>query len=185
MPEQCRGPRAAEGAGGYAQETRTPGGAGIGGETAETACADVVVGRRGSCAPGRCGIVVGWRVGSFCAPGISPAPSGRPGRRGFYAKRIPASIQQIGRANLALYKSLSPEQWKHYGMHSSAAGASSISSLTRGPRRESSQQIERILAPKDGLTTPKVRKAIFQPPDWERVFSRHQSATQRDAAIGR
>jgi hypothetical protein len=41
---------------------------------------------------------------------------------GHYAKRDPRkSVEQfrvVREANLALLKSLTPEQWKHYGMHS-------------------------------------------------------------------
>ena len=52
-------------------------------------------------------------------------------------------------ANLALLKTLAPEQWKHHGMHSER-GAESVEMMVRmfaGHDLNHFQQIERILAP--------------------------------------
>lgn len=54
-------------------------------------------------------------------------------------------------ANLALYKGLSPEQWKHHGMHSER-GEESLERIARmmaGHDINHLQQIERILSPKE------------------------------------
>ena len=53
-------------------------------------------------------------------------------------------------ANVALYKTLTPEQWKHYGMHNER-GAESVETIARlfaGHDLNHFQQIERILAAK-------------------------------------
>jgi DinB family protein len=70
---------------------------------------------------------------------------------GHYAKRDPRkSVEQfrvVREANLALLKSLSPEQWKHYGMHSER-GQETIEHIVRmfaGHDINHLQQIERIL----------------------------------------
>jgi len=69
-------------------------------------------------------IVVGWRVRSIlAAPGtpIQAFDQDAWAAAGNYAKRdARKSIEQfraVRDANLALYKSLSPDQWKHFGMH--------------------------------------------------------------------
>lgn len=70
---------------------------------------------------------------------------------GHYAKRDPRkSLEQfraVREANLALLKSLTPDQWKHYGMHSER-GQESIEHIVRmfaGHDINHLQQIERIL----------------------------------------
>src|SRR5271167_2171076 len=69
-------------------------------------------------------IVTAWRIRSILgAPGtpIQAYDQDAWAAAGNYAKRDPRkSIEQfraVRDANLALYKSLSPEQWKHFGMH--------------------------------------------------------------------
>src|SRR5712691_779365 len=69
-------------------------------------------------------IVIGWRMRSILgAPGTPVQAYDQDAwvEAGHNAKCNPrASIAQLRaarEANLALYKSLSPEQWKHYGMH--------------------------------------------------------------------
>ena len=102
-------------------------------------------------------IVVGWRVRSILgAPGtpIQAFDQDAWVEAGHYAKRNPhASIAQLRaarEANLALYKSLSPEQWKHYGMHSERGQESveHIVNMLAGHDVNHLQQIERILATK-------------------------------------
>jgi hypothetical protein len=73
---------------------------------------------------------------------------------GHYNKRDPRkSLEQfrvVREANLALLKSLTPDQWKHYGMHSER-GQESIEHIVRmfaGHDLNHLQQIERILAGK-------------------------------------
>lgn len=71
-----------------------------------------------------------------------------------YGKRNPRkSVEQfraVREANLALLKSLTPEQWKHYGMHSER-GQETIEHIVRmfaGHDINHLKQIERILAGK-------------------------------------
>jgi hypothetical protein len=71
-----------------------------------------------------------------------------------YAKRDPrqavAQFRVLREANLALYKSLTPEQWKHHGMHSER-GEETVQHIVRmfaGHDLNHIAQIERILAPK-------------------------------------
>ena len=73
---------------------------------------------------------------------------------GHYDKRDPQkSVEQfrvLREGNLALLKSLEPEQWKHYGMHSER-GQESIEQIVRmfaGHDINHLQQIEKILARK-------------------------------------
>lgn len=73
---------------------------------------------------------------------------------GHYAKRDPRKSIELFRAlraaNLALFKSLSPEQWKHHGMHTER-GQETIEHIVRmfaGHDLNHLQQIERILAPR-------------------------------------
>jgi hypothetical protein len=73
---------------------------------------------------------------------------------GHYEKRDPRkSVEQfrmLREANLALLESLTPEQWKHYGMHSER-GEETIELMVRiaaGHDINHLQQIERILAAK-------------------------------------
>jgi len=73
---------------------------------------------------------------------------------GHYEKRDPRkSVEQfrvVREANLALLKSLTPQQWKHYGMHSER-GQETIEHIVRmysGHDINHLQQIERILSEK-------------------------------------
>lgn len=73
---------------------------------------------------------------------------------GHYEKRDPRQSLELFRAvreaNLALLKSLTPEQWKHYGMHSER-GQESVEHIVRmfaGHDINHVQQIERIIAGK-------------------------------------
>jgi hypothetical protein len=73
---------------------------------------------------------------------------------GHYEKRDPRkSVEQfrvLREANLALLESLTPEQWKHYGMHSER-GQETIERIVRmaaGHDINHLQQIERILPTK-------------------------------------
>ena len=73
---------------------------------------------------------------------------------GHYEKRDPRkSVEQfrvLREANLALLESLTPEQWKHYGMHSER-GQEAIELIVRmaaGHDINHLQQIERILPAK-------------------------------------
>lgn len=102
-------------------------------------------------------IVIGWRVRSILgAPGtpIQAFDQDAWAAAGNYAKRdARKSIEQfraVREANLALYKSLSPDQWKHHGLHSER-GEESIEHITRliaGHDLNHLHQIERILVPK-------------------------------------
>jgi hypothetical protein len=102
-------------------------------------------------------IVVGWRIRSILgAPGtpIQAFDQDAWAAVGNYAKRDPRkSIEQfraVRDANLALYKSLSPEQWKHFGMHAERGEESlqRILHMMAGHDINHLSQIERILAPK-------------------------------------
>ena len=73
---------------------------------------------------------------------------------GHYDKRDPKKALEQFRvlrdANLALLKSLTPEQWKHFGMHSER-GEETIEHITKmfaGHDLNHIAQVERILAPK-------------------------------------
>jgi DinB superfamily len=73
---------------------------------------------------------------------------------GHYDKRDPRKcldqFRVLREANLALLKSLTPEQWKHHGMHSER-GEETIEHIVRmfaGHDLNHIAQIERILAPK-------------------------------------
>jgi uncharacterized damage-inducible protein DinB len=101
-------------------------------------------------------IVVGWRMRSILgAPGtpIQAYDQDAWVVAGHYEKRDPRkSIEQhrVGReANLALLKSLSPDQWKHFGQHSER-GQESIEHIVRmiaGHDVNHVLQIERIVRP--------------------------------------
>jgi len=73
---------------------------------------------------------------------------------GHYEQRDPPkSVEQfrvVREANLALLKSLTPEQWKQYGMHSERGQETieHIVRMTAGHDMNHLQQIERILAAK-------------------------------------
>jgi hypothetical protein len=102
-------------------------------------------------------IVIGWRVRSILgAPGtpIQAFDQDAWVTTGHYAKRdTRKSLEQfrvLRDTNLALYKTLSPEQWKHHGMHSER-GEETLEKIVRmmaGHDVNHLEQIERILAPK-------------------------------------
>jgi hypothetical protein len=101
-------------------------------------------------------IVVGWRMRSILgAPGtpIQAFDQDAWVSAGHYDKRDPRkSIEQfrvVREANLVLLKSLTPEQWKHHGMHSER-GQETVEHIVRlmaGHDLNHLQQIERIVAP--------------------------------------
>ena len=101
--------------------------------------------------------VIGWRVRSVLgAPGtpIQAFDQDAWVTALHYEKRSPReSLDQIvalRRANLALYKRLTPEQWKQYGMHSER-GQESVERIVRmlaGHDLNHLQQIERAMTGK-------------------------------------
>ncbi len=102
-------------------------------------------------------IVVGWRVRSILgAPGtpIQSFDQDAWAAAGNYVKRdARKSIEQfraVREANLALYKSLAPEQWKHFGMHAERGEESleHIAKMMAGHDLNHLRQVEAILAGK-------------------------------------
>jgi uncharacterized damage-inducible protein DinB len=101
-------------------------------------------------------IVIGWRIRSILgAPGTPVQAYDQDAwlTAGHYEKRDPAKSVELHRvlreANLELLKSLSPEQWKHYGQHAER-GQESIEHIVRmvaGHDINHIRQIERILGP--------------------------------------
>lgn len=99
-------------------------------------------------------IVVGYRLrATLGAPGgpLQAYDQDRWAATGHYAKRdARRSLEQyraVREANLALLKLLTPEQWKHYGVHAER-GNESIEMIVRmiaGHDLNHIQQIERIL----------------------------------------
>jgi hypothetical protein len=104
-----------------------------------------------------CEIVAGWRMRQILgAPGtpIQPFDQDSWCAAGHYGKRdARKSLEQFRAAregNLALLKSLAPEQWKHHGMHAER-GVETIEQIVRmmaGHDVNHSKQVERIVAPK-------------------------------------
>jgi len=102
-------------------------------------------------------VVVGWRVRLILgAPGapIQAFDQDSWVEALHYDKRSPreslAQLRALRDANLALYKSLSAEQWKHYGMHSER-GQESVEHIVRmiaGHDLNHMRQIEQILGAK-------------------------------------
>src|ERR1700704_6015282 len=102
-------------------------------------------------------IAVGWRLRQILgAPGtpIQAYDQDSWAAAGHYAKRDPRKcVEQIRVAregNLALLKSLTPEQWKHHGMHAER-GVETIEHTVRmiaGHDINHTKQIERILGAK-------------------------------------
>src|SRR5437899_8364426 len=102
-------------------------------------------------------IVIGFRMRLILgAPGSPVAAFDQDSwvTSGHYEKRDPhKSVEQfrvVREANLALLKSLTPQQWKHYGMHSER-GQETIEHIVRmyaGHDINHLQQIERILSEK-------------------------------------
>ena len=105
-------------------------------------------------------IAVGWRLRSILGnPGTAVQAYDQNSWviAGHYEKRDPRkSIELHGavrEANLALLKSLSPDQWKHFGQHAER-GQESIEHIVRmiaGHDLNHIRQIERILGAKPGL----------------------------------
>ncbi len=101
-------------------------------------------------------IVIGWRMRSILgAPGTPVQAYDQDAwvAAGHYEKRDPRKSIELHRvvreANLALLKSLSPDQWKHFGQHAER-GQESIEHIVRmvaGHDINHIHQIERILTP--------------------------------------
>ena len=101
-------------------------------------------------------IVIGWRMRSILGnPGTAVQAYDQNAWvvTGHYEKRDPRKSVELHRivreANLALLKSLSPDQWKHYGQHAER-GQESIEHIVRmvaGHDINHMLQIERILTP--------------------------------------
>lgn len=104
-----------------------------------------------------CEIVTGWRMRQILgAPGspIQPFDQDTWAATGHYEKRDArkslAQFQSAREANLRLLKSLTPEQWKHHGMHAER-GVETIEHIVRmmaGHDLNHLGQVERILAAK-------------------------------------
>ena len=102
-------------------------------------------------------IVRGWRMRQILgAPGtpIQAFDQDSWAAAGHYERRDPRkSLEQfrvLREANIALLKSLTPEQWKHHGMHAER-GVETIEHIVRmnaGHDINHTRQIERILAVK-------------------------------------
>ncbi len=101
-------------------------------------------------------IAVGWRMRSILgAPGTPVQAFDQDAGviAGHYQKRDPRKSIELHRvvreANLALLKSLSPDQWKHYGQHAER-GQESIEHIVRmvaGHDINHVHQVESILIP--------------------------------------
>jgi len=102
-------------------------------------------------------IVIGWRMRSVLGAPGTPVQAYDQNAwviAGHYEKRDLRKSVELHRvvreANLALLKSLSPEQWKHYGQHAER-GQESIELIVRmvaGHDINHLGQIERILTPR-------------------------------------
>jgi len=102
-------------------------------------------------------IVIGWRMRQILgAPGspIQAYDQDSWAAAGHYEKRDPRkSTEQfrvVREANLALLKSLTPEQWKHHGMHAER-GVETIEHIVRmiaGHDLNHTKQVERIVGAK-------------------------------------
>jgi hypothetical protein len=104
-----------------------------------------------------CEIVTGWRMRQILgAPGtpIQPFDQDVWAAAGHYEKRdarkSAAQFRAAREANLALLKSLTPEQWKHHGMHAER-GVETIERIVgmmAGHDLNHLGQVERIVSPK-------------------------------------
>jgi len=104
-----------------------------------------------------CEIVFAWRIRSILGePGTPLAAFDQDAwaSSGHYAQRNPhqslALFRMLRENNLALYGSLTPEQWQQYGVHAER-GKESVEHLMRlmaGHDLNHLQQIERLLAPR-------------------------------------
>ena len=102
-------------------------------------------------------IAVSWRIRAILgAPGTPVQAFDQDAwvAAGHYARRdARKSLEQfrvLREANLALYKLISPEQWKHYGMHAERGEESveRIAQMLAGHDINHLEQVARILAPK-------------------------------------
>src|SRR3981081_53458 len=102
-------------------------------------------------------IVIGWRMRSILgAPrtAVQAYDQNAWVTAGHYDKRDPRKSIELRRimreANLALLKSLSPDQWKHFGQHAERGQESveHIAGMVAGHDVNHIRQIERILKPK-------------------------------------
>jgi hypothetical protein len=102
-------------------------------------------------------IAVSWRIRAILgAPGTPVQAFDQDAwvAAGHYAKRdARRSLEQfrvLRETNLGLYKMLSPEQWKHYGMHAERGEESveRIVQMLAGHDINHLEQVEHILAPK-------------------------------------
>jgi hypothetical protein len=101
-------------------------------------------------------IVTGWRIRSVLGnPGTTIQAYDQDSwvASGHYEKRDPGKSLEVHRvlreANLALLKSLTPEQWKQFGQHAER-GEESVERIVRmiaGHDINHVQQVERILKP--------------------------------------
>jgi uncharacterized damage-inducible protein DinB len=102
-------------------------------------------------------IAIGWRLRFILGAPGTPVQAYDQNAwviAGHYEKRDPRKSIELHRvvreANLALLKSLSPDQWKHYGQHAER-GQESIEHMVRmvaGHDLNHLGQIERILTPR-------------------------------------
>jgi hypothetical protein len=102
-------------------------------------------------------VIVGWRIRAILArPGtpIQAYDQDALAAARNYAKHDPKKslehFRAVRDANLAFYKSLLPEQWKHHGMHSERGEETleRIARLMAGHDINHTLQIEAILKPK-------------------------------------
>jgi uncharacterized damage-inducible protein DinB len=102
-------------------------------------------------------MIVGWRLRSILAAPGAPIQAydqdALAAARNYAkhdAKKSLETFRVIRDANLALYKSLSPEQWKHYGMHAERGEETleRILHMMAGHDINHTIQIEQILKPK-------------------------------------
>ena len=102
-------------------------------------------------------IVVGWRLRQILgAPGtpIQAYDQDSWAAAGHYGKRDPRKSAELFRvvreANLALLKSLAPEQWNHHGMHAERGEETleRIVQMMAGHDINHTKQVERILGTK-------------------------------------
>ena len=102
-------------------------------------------------------LVVGWRVRSILGASGTPIQAFDQNSwvvAGHYAKRNPhkslEEFRNLREMNLALYKSLDPEQWKCHGIHAER-GIETVEHIVRlmaGHDLNHTRQIEQILASK-------------------------------------
>ena len=102
-------------------------------------------------------LIVAWRLRSIlAAPGtpIQAYDQDALAAARNYGKHDPKKslehFRAVRDANLAFYKALSPEQWKHHGMHAERGEETleRIAQMMAGHDINHLQQIERILKPK-------------------------------------